>query len=164
MAIGWSSSDETPCGKGSEKEYSKKIIAVLRSVVREYEIESLSDAGAGDLNWIDDAKLSLTYTPYDLIVRDNRVTQFDITSQVLPTTDLILCRHVLNHLSANLARAAVQNFYESESKYLLVTNFEGQQEYWKSHDLNIAHMGWELITMYDDCTKWWLELYRRKDG
>ena len=44
-----------------------------------------------------------------------------MTKDVLPKTDLIICRHVLNHLNGTLAKEARDRFEESGSKYLFLT-------------------------------------------
>jgi len=47
----------------------------------------------------------------------------DITSDQLPTVDLILCRDCLVHLSFNQIKEALQNFKKSGSTYLLTTTY-----------------------------------------
>ena len=64
----------------------------------------------------------IEYKGFDILERENAII-FDITTEVLPPADLIVCRDVLLHLTDNLASDAVENFYKSGSKYLLSTSW-----------------------------------------
>jgi hypothetical protein len=101
-----------PCGRGSTFENTELTRALLERITKQYNIQTVSDAGAGDLSWIH-------ATNWD--VRHPDVIEFDVTKDVLPKTDLIICRHVLNHLGPDLAKEARDRFEESGSKYLLLT-------------------------------------------
>lgn len=118
------------CGAGSVFENTEGTRNLLAQIVSDYNIKSISDAGAGDLSWIHATEWphEVEYTPYDLIPRHPSVIEFDITSQVLPKTDLIICRHVLNHLFRwpDRCRQAMKNFVESKSTYVLSTHINEQ--------------------------------------
>lgn len=151
---GWRES-ETPCGSGSTIRNSAHIRALLPVLCWFYQIESIVDAGAGDLHW---ARLidHPNYQGFDLYPRHPSVTQHDITKQVLPKADLIICRHVLNHLSVRMSTDALRLFGESGSKYLLLTTCDNQQDYWGEYDLKLI----EPIARFKDCQHWYLELYK----
>lgn len=112
-----------PCGRGSLFKNTAVIRALLQLIVEQYNIKSISDAGAGDLSWIEHVEWphQVVYVAYDLVPRHETVYEFDITSEILPATDLILCRYVLNHLPPDLELIALENFKSSGSKYLLTT-------------------------------------------
>ncbi len=110
-----------PCGRGSVFEYTLNTRTMLEKTVKQYNIKTISDAGAGDLSWIRTIDWDVEYTPYDIRKWHPDVTKFDITKDVLPKTDLIFCRQVLNHLNPELQKEAVDRFYESGSKYLILT-------------------------------------------
>lgn len=112
-----------PCGYGSLFHNTVIIRNLLAKVVKEYNIHSISDAGAGDLSWIEHVKWphQIEYTAYDIYPRHKDVVHFDITSQILPTKDLILCRYVLNHLVPKMRQAAIEKFNKSNSGYILTT-------------------------------------------
>ena len=113
---GWVTRDnETECGSGSQKKNTKLVTKILHHIVKKYDIVTLSDAGAGDLNWIPD-NLNVLYQGYDLFPRHEAVKQFDITKEILEKSDLILCRHVLNHLSIDFSTCAINNFKASGLK------------------------------------------------
>tara|TARA_Y100000004_G_C8954234_1_gene430029 strand:- start:1695 stop:2195 length:501 start_codon:yes stop_codon:yes gene_type:complete len=153
---GWRS-NETPCGAGSELENTKNVRKSLWLIIKKYKIKTVVDAGAGDLNWIKHMKWNVEYQGYDLYPRHESVIQFDLTKEILPKSDLILCRHVLNHLSPDYAQKCIDNFSKSGSKYLAVTNCDKQREMWQI-------TGLELIETWLDFdhkrNNWCLEFYK----
>ena len=128
-------------------------------MIKKYGITTISDVGAGDLNWIKRVDLKCNYKGYDLYPRHKDVIQFDATKDTVPQSDLILCRHVLNHLSIQYSERCLLNFQKSKSKYLLITNFDKQKDYWKQYNLKIETYGYKKIKTYDECQTWDLELY-----
>ncbi len=114
---GWHS-----CGRGSVFENTKLTRKMLSFITKKYDIKTVVDAGAGDLSWVDAIDWDVEYTPYDIRKWHPRVIKFDITKTVLPKTDLIMCRHVLNHLEPELQKEAVDRFIESGSKYVFLTH------------------------------------------
>jgi len=124
MAKGWrGGKPETVCGNGSTLINTAKIRQWLPSVVNRYGIQTLNDAGAGDMHWIRKIKWTVEYRPFDLVPRDGIVTRIDITNEAMPSADGLLCRHVLNHLDGHRIEAALSLFSQS-SKYLIATQFD----------------------------------------
>ena len=111
-----------PCGRGSVFENTELTRTMLSNIAKKYNIKTVADAGAGDLSWVDEVDWDVKYTPYDIRKWDPRITEFDITKDVLPKSDLIICRHVLNHLENELQKEAVDRFFESECKYVFLTH------------------------------------------
>ena len=124
FAKGWGSGGkETRCGAGSTIASTAHIRPLLRPLFDEYGITSICDAGAGDLNWIRHVDLTgIDYQPFDLVPRHESVTELDITTEVLPACDLILCRAVLNHLNDPQVHAAL-GLFKQAGTYLLATQF-----------------------------------------
>ena len=153
---GWRST-ETPCGAGSELRNTTNVRSSLLEIVKKYKVKTVVDAGAGDLNWMKHMEWDVQYQGYDLYPRHESVIQFDLTKETLPKSDLILCRHVLNHLSPDYAQKCIDNFSKSESKYLAVTNCDRQREMWQI-------TGLELIDTFLDFdhkrNNWELEIYK----
>ena len=106
---GWKS-NETPCGSGSELKNAQLVIKLLPVLIKKYGITTISDVGAGDLNWIKRVDLKCNYKGYDLYPRHKDVIQFDATKDTVPQSDLILCRHVLNHLSIQYSERCLLHF------------------------------------------------------
>lgn len=126
MQKGWRGglSDGTVCGNSSTMANTEAVRHWLPKMAAKYEIETVCDAGAGDLHWIRDVPWNVDYVAFDLIPRNSQVIKFDITREVLPACDLILCRAVLNHLDIERIRLAVELFRMS-SHYLVATQFSG---------------------------------------
>lgn len=156
MKKGWRSGSGTSCGYGSQLDQTHEIRSLLPKLVAEYDIHSIADVGAGDMNWMLPTFVDF-YQGYDIFPRRAVVEKFDATAEVLPDRyDLILCRHVLNHISPKLALDALRNFKSSGSTWLLMTMSVAQGEYWMIHGLSY---GSQAIATYQDCEGWILELF-----
>ena len=148
---------ETPCGTGSMVVSTQAIRGHLPNIVFNYGIKTVVDAGAGDLNWMPLVDWDVDYKGFDLYPRHPDVQQFDMCKEVLPKSDLIICRHVLNHLSIKKSEQAVENFRKSGSTYLLMTMCDNQVNYWKQYGFSL---GSGKLQTFTDVDKWWLELWR----
>lgn len=125
---GWSGGlPETPCGYGSKLSQTVRQRDWIPELVKKYNIKTISDIGAGDLNWIRFIEFPkyVEYQAYDLVPRHKRVITFDLMARIPPKTDLILCLWVLNHFDELHTIKAIDNIKKSESKYLLVTQRYG---------------------------------------
>lgn len=121
---GWTGGgEETPCGFGSRVDQTKVQREWIPAMVAKYDIRTIVDIGAGDLNWMRLVTWPhpVTYTPFDLVPRDPSVIQFDLVHEVPPKSDLVMCLWLLNHLPEQHARAALENLRASGSKYLIYT-------------------------------------------
>ena len=112
----------TVCGNGSTLESTANARAWLPKIAEKYNIRSVVDAGAGDMAWMQHMKWNVAYQPFDLIPRHPDVAQIDITTELLPRADAILCRHVLNHLAERLQQTA-DLFKKSGCEYLIATQY-----------------------------------------
>lgn len=128
MHRGWAGGqiDGTICGKGSTLENTTAVRARLPTLVRDYDIHTVCDAGAGDMHWVKTLEWDVRYTPFDLVPRDRAVMALDIRKESLPVCDLILCRLVLGHMSPSDVQNSLALFKLS-GRYLLATHHaEGQ--------------------------------------
>lgn len=131
MAKGWRMGlPFTACGNGSTLEATAKVRRWLPEVVERYGIESVVDAGAGDMAWLPHMRWRVAYQPFDLIPRSPEVAQLDITTELLPRADAILCRHVLNHLAERIDQT-IANLVASGSTYLIATQYDRGPSYTK---------------------------------
>jgi len=134
-------SDETRSGVGSERSRMMQVTSELGELIRELDITSVVDAPCGDFNWMQDVDLAgASYWGCDIVedlisansaghrgpARTFRV--LDFTVDHVPHADLILCRDALVHLSYRHIFAALENFRDSGSKYLLTTSFPDTRE------------------------------------
>lgn len=127
--------EESVSGRGSTLARTGLIRKELPSLLKELNARSLLDAPSGDFNWMQHIALDVEeYIGVDvvpeLVARNNemfagpgrRFIFSDISRDRLPTVDVILCRDCLIHFSFKDIDAAIKNFKQSKSKYLLATN------------------------------------------
>src|SRR6056297_3157295 len=117
MARGWrgGKGDGTICGNGSTFKSTENVRKWLPEIAERYDIKTVCDAGAGDLHWIHKVNWEVEYSPFDLIPRTPEVERLDVTTELLPSCDAVLCRMVLNHLwgddgDATRVEMALENF------------------------------------------------------
>ena len=91
-------------------------------MVKKYDIKTIADIGAGDLNWVQTLDWDVVYTPYDLVPRHPEVKPFDLIRQAPPKVDLVMCLWVLNHLPYTHCQQALLNLKASGAKYLMMTD------------------------------------------
>ncbi|WP_078412201.1 class I SAM-dependent methyltransferase [Priestia abyssalis] len=150
----WGSA-ESVSGPGSSISQTRLLIQELPKLIKHLEIKALVDAPCGDLNWMKEIYQEIElYIGLDIvqeIIERNKKeysagnTKFfhlDITKDHLPTGDLILCRDCLVHLSFSDIRLALNNFKESQSKYLLTTTFTNQ-----IRNTNVRTGGWRPLNL-----------------
>jgi SAM-dependent methyltransferase len=126
--------EESRSGGGSTVSRTSKIRNQLPELLRAKGIGSICDAGCGDFNWMKHVDLrQIEYIGVDIvgemIAANNRnygssdkcFLERDIIRDVLPMTDLILCREVLHHLSFEDICSATINFKKC-AKYLIATS------------------------------------------
>jgi SAM-dependent methyltransferase len=127
---------ESASGLGSELDATATLRAELPRLLEKLGVTSLLDAPCGDAGWINLVSgvhiIGVDIVPA-LIERlqaqaaagaiKGHYHLADITGDVLPRCDAILCRDCLVHLSfANIART-VANFRASGAKWLIATTF-----------------------------------------
>lgn len=129
MAKGWRMGlpDGTVCGNGSTMANTANVRAWLPQIVDEYDFTTINDAGAGDLHWVRKVQWGrpIAYRAFDLIPRVASVAALDITRDVMPPCDAILCRMVLNHLDEPRILLALELF-RCSARYLIATQFDGE--------------------------------------
>lgn len=168
MKNGWrmGKPDGTVCGNGSTMANTAKIRQWLPQIAEDYGLQSICDAGAGDLHWIRRVKWHVKVRYFDLIPRNLNVEPIDITRQALPKCDAILCRTVLNHLDEPRILMALDLFRQS-SQYLIATNFtppfQNKTRQFVRLDLRGEpyNLGDPLESCQDSCEpNQWLSLWR----
>ncbi len=143
-------------GHGSDFIPTQTLRQELPRLLKELNIESLLDAPCGDYYWMNLTDLRLErYIGVDVVPEliqknqeqyGNDHKQFlslDITHDSLPKVDLILCRDCLVHLSFKDIAAALQQFKQSGSTYLLTTTYPGLSE----ENKNIVTGDWRPIDL-----------------
>ncbi|MBF0152550.1 MAG: hypothetical protein HQL64_02285 [Magnetococcales bacterium] len=146
---------ETRSGPGSAPQVTVALRNALSTLWRELDVRILVDAGCGDLLWLESITNDLDlYLGFDLVeelIANNRLllgtrknhffNTADITEDLLPRSDLLLCRNTLTHLPNSQVQAALRQLQASGSRYLLLTTFPGADNaeiapgYWRKTDL-----------------------------
>lgn len=125
FARGWTGGlPETPCGYGSRVDQTEAQRQWLPEIASRYAVRTVCDVGAGDLNWMRRMRwpAGVSYEALDLVPRHPSVRAFDLTREVPPAADLLLCLWVLNHMPLPDCRAALANLRASGSRYVVLTD------------------------------------------
>ncbi|MBF0423042.1 MAG: hypothetical protein HQL73_08620 [Magnetococcales bacterium] len=150
----WKSPD-TRSGPGSAPLVTAPLRQSVAALWEKWKIRILVDAGCGDGRWLEAISGSLgLYLGFDLVeelIANNRIlfgrrknhffNTADITQDILPHGDMLLCRNTLTHLPNPLVQAALANFRHSGCRFLLATTFPGADNtdiepgHWRRMDL-----------------------------
>jgi hypothetical protein len=133
------SDPESRSGVGSRLASTRALRAELPMVLRQLETRVLLDVPCGDFTWMEHVDLSgVEYIGGDIvpsIVEENRrrhahesrrFVVLDLTRDLLPAADVLLCRDCLVHLSYANIEAVLANIARSSIRYLLMTSFPGR--------------------------------------
>jgi hypothetical protein len=170
-------SEESVSGPGSEIKYTENIRKEIPRLVSELGVKVILDAPCGDYHWFRMITLGkeVAYIGGDIVRpliernqslygRENtNFIHLDIVRDSLPKADLWLCRDCLLHLSNRDAWLAIDNFLQSDIRYLLTSTNSNCD---KNHDiptgscrlLNLRQPPFsfgEPMTLIDD----WIEGY-----
>jgi hypothetical protein len=128
-------------GLGSEIDATAGLRAELPRLLERLAVASLLDAPCGDAGWINHADLRVRYVGVDIVPAlverlqaraaageiNGEYQLADITRDLLPRCDAILCRDALVHLSFANIKRAVANFRASGAVWLIATTFSEWQ-------------------------------------
>lgn len=130
---GWNKEGEPFSGRGSYAENLRPYMKLLQAFLKSGKIHSVADAGCGDwefsrfMNWS-----GIDYRGYDVVasvVKKDQIRygsdhiQFfhsNFLAEPLPPADLLICKHVLQHLSNEDIQRFIPQF--KNFKYCLITN------------------------------------------
>jgi hypothetical protein len=134
----WSDPDSRS-GVGSTLDPTRVLRTELPRTLRQLEARVMLDVPCGDFTWMEHVDLSgIEYIGGDIvpsIVEENqrlharesrRFVQLDLTRDVLPDADVLLCRDCLVHLSYANIRAVLANVARSNIRFVLMTSFPGR--------------------------------------
>jgi hypothetical protein len=165
-------SGESLSGPGSTLEQTANLRQKMPVMFDEMDIKSVFDAPCGDMHWMQyvlkDAKF--TYLGGDIVgelVSVNKkkfantevnFIKFDMTTDVFPVADVWLCRAVFFHLSNRDIYLALEQFVDSNIKYMLTTNcVTGEQHInkdivtgdWRSLNLNLPPFNFPRESLWE---------------
>lgn len=135
----WWKAKDTGSGPGSTLENTKRIQKEIPKLLQSINAASLLDAPCGDLNWMQHVDLgTIEYIGADIIKKliesnknrfpERKFIVADITKDLLPTVDVVLCRDCFIHLPNDMILAAINNFKKAGIKYLLTNTYNFIQE------------------------------------
>jgi hypothetical protein len=133
------SDPESRSGVGSSLDSTAVLRAELPLALRRFDARVLLDVPCGDFAWMERVDLTgIEYIGGDIvqsIVEENQrlhagksrtFTQLDLTRDLLPDVDVLLCRDCLVHLSYANIRAVLANIGRSSIRFVLMTSFPGR--------------------------------------
>lgn len=140
---------ETVSGTGSTLNYTMNLRKELSPLIKKYSIKSLFDAPCGDFNWMKEFLFSenLNYIGGDIVkplidslnkkFHSNKISfiHFDLTKNIPPETDMMICRDCLFHLSNNEIKNVLQNFIDSKIPFLLTTTHINSGKLFSNSDI-----------------------------
>lgn len=142
-------------GTGSNLAQTDNIRFRLPGLVEDLGARVLLDAPCGDFYWMSHTRLPVeSYIGVDVVsdvIEGNRTRYSrpgrsfqvcDITAELLPRADLILCRDCLVHFSFEDAFAAIRGFKMSGATYLLCTTFVDTKE-----NVDIVTSSWRPLNL-----------------
>jgi methyltransferase family protein len=126
---------ESRSGPGSSSAATAAVAAQLPDIWTRYGIRSLVDAPCGDCYWMSKIATALDrYVGVDIVpelIEANRAEHpaltfqcADLTRDVLPGADAILCRDCLQHLPTRLIQSALDRFKASGARWIFLTTNE----------------------------------------
>jgi hypothetical protein len=128
---------ESVSGSHSTIGYTATLREQLPGLIAQLGVRRIFDAPCGDYNWFRllPRNENVTYIGADIVPSlvernqntfGNTTTSFrhlDITSDRMPAADVWLCRDCLFHFSDQNIWRAIQNFLDSDIRYVLTTTF-----------------------------------------
>lgn len=134
-------SDESVSGPGSELARTNVVRTFLNQFIQEQGIRTVLDIPCGDFNWMQHVNLQgVSYLGGDIVPglisenlsrhgKDNQhFAVIDITTDTLPTVDLIIVRDLFIHFHSANTLKALEAIVQSGSKFLLTTTWPDSVE------------------------------------
>jgi hypothetical protein len=168
-------SQESASGRGSELAQTETLRRELPALLGQIGAKSILDAACGDFHWMCQVSLGVDqYVGADIVpelIEANRQKYagpgrefrvLDMVTTKPPRFDVILCRDCLVHLSFADIRAALRNFRDSGSEYLLATTMPNVRKNediasgdWRGLNLQLApfHFPPPIALLNEHCTE-----------
>lgn len=140
-------------GCGSYKENTTHFNKVLREFINNNNIKSVLDLGCGNFESIEETvnEFDMEYLGADIseiIVEHNKQTygkkfiKLDVVTTDLKdfNQDLIIFRHIIQHLNYSDSQEAIKNIFNSKCKFLLVNHQSGLI---KNEDKYVKEIDWD---------------------
>ncbi len=152
----WGSS-ESKSGPSSTLKRTEQIRTNLPILMKRHGFRTIVDAPCGDLNWMQHLISSDSFDRYigcdivDNLIQENAARfasrsdvefhSLDIIRDKLPSADVLLCRDCLFHFSYADIQKFLQNFANSEIKFLLTTSHKNRSHF-SNKDIDTGSWRW----------------------
>lgn len=143
---------ESVSGPGSTVSSTYLLRKGFTEFIKNYRIKSILDLACGDFNWLNQVELyDINYTGIDIVPEliDQNNEKYgctnikflckDVSKFEIPDFEVILCRDLLVHYDFNSINEIIKNILKSDSKYLLITDFN------VTENLDIIKGGWRML-------------------
>lgn len=141
--INYWNSDESISGHGSTITLTTNLRLELPKLFKQFNIKSVFDGPCGDFNWMKLVvnETEIDYTGADIVLplieenqrkygnESTRFKKLDLTNDILPDADLMICRDCLFHFSYEDARRLLVNFSRANIPYLLTTTYHNEDSF-----------------------------------
>lgn len=150
--INYWGNNESVSGRGSTLMLTSNLRNNLPILFEKFAIKRVFDGPCGDFNWmrhVVDAT-NIDYIGGDIVlplIESNqskyetqrvKFKKIDLTKDVLPEADLMICRDCLFHLSYEDTKQLLDNFVQSNIPYLLTTTYHNDTSF-KNKDIITGH-------------------------
>jgi hypothetical protein len=141
---------------GSSLEYTTKLRRELPDFFKKYNIQSIFDAGCNDCSWMNTILTNFKYYGGDIsqpLITDLQsrypqlnVSLHDVTTDLLPSVDVLFVRDVTIHLNYIDKKQVITNWLSSNIPYIMVTHdeFEDNVDFDYEAGFPFAFVNWEL--------------------
>jgi hypothetical protein len=138
----WNSS-ESISGVGSTLKATEKLRHSLPILFKKLSVHSIFDGPCGDFHWMRYVvnNADINYCGGDIVypvIKENqskygskkvKFIHIDLTKEIPPKADLMICRDCLFHLSFNDTKLLLNNFINSNISFLLTTTYENDHSF-----------------------------------
>lgn len=150
--INYWNSKESISGIGSTLKATEKLREKLPLIFNEFSINKVFDGPCGDFNWMKEIieKTNIEYCGGDIVlplIKQNqsnysnkriKFIHIDLTKEIPPSADLMICRDCLFHLSFNDTKHVLNNYIASNTPFLLTTTYENASKF-ENKDILTGH-------------------------
>jgi hypothetical protein len=151
--------EESISGKGSTLQYTENLRKQIPTLLSSFSISKIFDAPCGDFNWMAHLlpTINVEYIGGDIVrplidehnkkYKNSRreFIHINLIEDTFPKADLMICRDCLFHLSFEDTKSVLNNFVNSDIKYLLTTTHINTNEF---SNKNIRTGDFRLIDLF----------------
>ena len=158
--INYWNSDESISGRGSTLKFTENLRKELPKLLSTFSIKEIFDAPCGDFNWMKHLLplVDVNYIGGDIVLpliesnskkyAASRIAFYhiDLTKDVFPQADLMICRDCLVHLSYSDTKSVLKNFVASGIPFLLTTTHKNSGGSFSNKDIPTG--GYRFIDLF----------------